>query len=61
MIGAMIRKVLSMENNKSESLFKIISSAVVDGELPKDFSLPRITKDENEIAWADGVGMYHLF
>ncbi len=54
-----------MENNKSESLFKIISSAVVDGELPKDFSLPRSTKDENEIVWADGamdgVGMYHMW
>ncbi len=46
------------------SLFEYISSAVVDGELPKDFSLPSLTNDENELKWADGaldgVTMYHM-
>ncbi|MBQ3290864.1 MAG: hypothetical protein IJH43_00635 [Mogibacterium sp.] len=45
------------------SLFEYISSAVVDGELPRDFSLPDIT-DENELRWADGaqdgVAIYHM-
>lgn len=53
-----------MENNKTESLFEIISSAIVDGELPKDFSLPRLSDEENGIVWADGamdgVGVYHM-
>lgn len=53
-----------MGNNKTRSLFEIISSAVVDGELPKGFSLPELSNGENEIAWADGamdgVGIYHI-
>ena len=46
------------------SLFEYISSSVVDGELPEDFSLPDITEDEDEIKWADGaqegVFLYHM-
>ena len=46
------------------TLFEYISSAVVDGELPGDFSLPDLTDDENELKWADGaldgVTMYHM-
>ena len=50
--------------NKKDSLFEYISSAVVNGELPEDFSLPSMTDDENEVKWADGamdgVTMYHM-
>ena len=46
------------------TLFEYISSAVVDGELPGDFSLPDLADDENELKWADGaldgVTMYHM-
>ena len=53
-----------MEKDKSKSLYETISSAVVDGELPNDFSLPKNTDGKNEIAWADGamdgVGIYHM-
>lgn len=49
---------------KEKSLYEIISSAVVYGELPRDFSLPRISDGENEIIFADGawdgVGIYHM-
>ena len=45
-------------------LFEYISSAVVNGELPRDFSLPDLTDDKNELRWADGardgVTMYHI-
>jgi hypothetical protein len=51
-------------DDKMASLFEYISSAVVDGELPGDFSLPSLEDDENEIKWADGaldgVTMYHM-
>ena len=46
------------------SLYEYIASAVVDGELPRDFSLPSLTENENEIKWADGaldgVTVYHM-
>lgn len=46
------------------ALFEYISSAVVNGELPEDFSLPSLTDDETELKWADGahdgVTMYHM-
>lgn len=46
------------------ALYEYISSAVVNGELPRDFSLPSLTEDENELKWADGaldgVTMYHM-
>lgn len=47
-----------------DSIFEYISSAVVNGELPGDFSLPDLSNDENELKWADGaldgVTMYHM-
>ena len=44
-----------MEKDKSKSLYENISSAVVDGELPNDFSLPKNTDGENEILMAEAV------
>lgn len=53
-----------MENKKETSLFNYIASSIVDGELPKDFTLPRLSEDESQIEWADGamdgVGIYHM-
>lgn len=53
-----------MVNNQGKSLYEVISSAVVDGELPQDFSLPKQSDGENEIIFADGaldgVGVYHM-
>lgn len=49
---------------ETKSLYEYISSAVIDGELPKDFNLPKLTDKEDKIAWADGaldgVGIYHM-
>ncbi len=46
-----------------EPLFEYISSAIVNGELPRDFSLPA-SGDDHEIMWADGaqdgVALYHM-
>ncbi len=48
----------------NKSLYQIISEAVVNGELPRTFSLPPLTEDENELRWADGaldgVTLYHM-
>lgn len=53
-----------MGDNVMTSLYEHIASAVVDGELPRDFSLPVLTENENEIKWADGaqdgVTLYHM-
>lgn len=55
-----------MEKEKEEaiSLFGFIANAVVDGELPEDFTLPRLPADEGSLPWADGaedgVYMYHV-
>lgn len=47
-----------------DTLFEIISSAVVNGELPRDFSLPDVPGEEGGIRWADGamdgVTLYHM-
>ncbi len=52
-----------MENKKQTSLYDFIASAVVDGQLPKDFSLPQ-KANKNEIRWMDGamdgVYIYHM-
>ena len=49
---------------KSTPLFKHISDAVVNGELPEDFSLPKLSDDNCVIAFADGamdgIGIYHM-
>lgn len=49
---------------KSTPLFKLISDAVVNGELPEDFSLPKLSDDNCVIAFADGamdgIGIYHM-
>lgn len=46
-----------------DTLYEYIASAVVNGELPDDFSLPDVTEGENDIKWADGaqdgVTIYH--
>lgn len=46
------------------SLFEYIASAVVDGKLPADFSLPKLHDDETMLLWADGaldgVSIYHM-
>lgn len=51
-----------MQDNKS--LYKIISTALVNGELPKDFSLPVPETEEDEILFADGaedgIYLYHM-
>ena len=43
------------------SIYRIISDAIVDGELPEGFSLPR---DDDGLRWADGaqdgVALYHM-
>lgn len=53
-----------MEIKEQTSLYQYISAAVVDGELPRGFSLPPLSDDENQLIWADGamdgVGMYHM-
>ena len=43
-----------MNNSKTISLYKYISSAVIDGHLPEDFSLLQIIND-NEPGWMDGA------
>ena len=47
----------------SESIYELISNAVIDGNLPKDFRLPK-PDDEQKAMFADGaldgVGMYHM-
>ena len=49
---------------QSTPLFKYISDAVVNGELPEDFSLPKLSDDNCVIAYADGaidgIGIYHM-
>ena len=46
------------------SLLKYIESSLVNGELPRDFSLPKETDNDEEIIWADGamdgVAVYHM-
>lgn len=57
-------KMTEAGENKKDSLFEYIYSAIVNGELTGDFSLPSLTDDENEVKWADGamdgVTMYHM-
>ncbi len=52
------------KSEKAPSLFEYISSAVIDGELPEDFTLPVLSEDDSQIVWADGaldgVGIYHM-
>ena len=36
-----------MEKDNSKSLYETISSAVLDGELPNDYSLPNNTDGKN--------------
>ena len=47
-----------------DSLYSIISGSLVDGELPKGFSLPNPDKDTDKIVFADGaldgIGIYHM-
>lgn len=51
-----------MNKNEIISLYAYISSSVIDGNLPEDFSLPKNNND-NEISWLDGaldgVTVYH--
>ena len=46
------------------SLLKYIESSLVNGELPRDFSLPKEADNDEEIIWADGamdgVAVYHM-
>ncbi len=46
------------------SLYDSISEAIVDGELPKNYSLPKKADEEGGIIWADGaldgVMIYHM-
>ena len=43
------------KSEKAPSLFEYISSAVIDGELPEDFTLPVLSEDDSQIVWADGA------
>lgn len=47
-----------------DKLFELIASSVIDGELPRSFSLPDISDEEDGIKWADGamdgVSIYHM-
>lgn len=43
-----------MNQKENKSLYNYISSAIVDGSLPEDFSLPNNNND-NEISWMDGA------
>lgn len=47
-----------------EPLYESIASAAVNGELPRDFSLPDDSAGESGIKWADGaqdgVSIYHM-
>lgn len=53
-----------MGNEKKTSLYDFIAAAVVDEQLPKDFSLPETTTDDGQIKWMDGamdgVNVYHM-
>ena len=48
----------------ADSLYQIISSAIVDGSLPEDFALPAEPDETDGISWADGafdgVCYYHM-
>ena len=48
----------------SKPLFQIISEAMTDDGLPKDFSLPPLSDDANALRWQDGamdgVALYHM-
>lgn len=50
-------------DQSAQSLYNTIVSAVVDGELPADFSLPQ-NAGEGELRWSDGamdgVAIYHM-
>ena len=52
-----------MAEETKRSLYQCISDAVIDGRLPRGFSLPKEDGD-GKISWADGakdgVGMYHF-
>ena len=52
-----------MQNN-TVSFYQVIASAMKDGCLPEDFSLPKNPAGENEIVFADGardgIMMYHM-
>lgn len=54
-----------MADNPTTSLFDYISAAVVDGQLPEDFSLPKLVDGDDEIVFADGamdgIGIYHMY
>lgn len=53
-----------MDNNQFASLYESITSSVVDGELPADYSLPRPDNNDNGVLWVDGaldgVSIYHM-
>lgn len=55
-----------MSDQENVSLFQYISRAVVEGELPKDFRLPQLMEEKNEISWRwadgalDGATIYHV-
>lgn len=57
-------EVIIMREEKITSLYNIISESVVDGQLPKDFALPKLTTDDSQIVWIDGaidgVRIYHM-
>ena len=56
------KETVSVTPERQKSLYEMITEALVDGELPADFSLPDIAC--NGIAWmdgaADGVCVYHM-
>lgn len=62
-----IRKILKRMNefneSQSQSLYEYIAENCVEGELPRDFSLPK-KKEKGKIQFADGamdgIAMYHM-
>jgi hypothetical protein len=48
----------------NKSIYESIKEAIVDGQLPDDFSLPDLTVGEEDVSFADGaidgITMYHM-
>ena len=48
----------------SKSIYESIKEAIVDGQLPEDFSLPGSTAGEGDVSFADGaldgITLYHM-
>lgn len=48
----------------NKSIYESIKEAIVDGQLPADFSLPDLTDGEEDVSFADGaldgITMYHM-